>query len=713
MRKPTGSGNLNQKITIVDRDYLIDEISGSKEFDDSLIKAKNVWCEVKYIGTPSAGASEDRTDDQRTGKVKIEAKMRFRDDIEHTDVIIYMGGVFDIYSIQERGRNEFIVLRGESRDDDTYRIAISDAQSEEFYLENSLGYLDLSETYDEPIFINDREAFVELSGNPSHLTLLLSEPASFDYRPSEMQYQLEIPIEWFNEHSKSGKKNDPQRRHVFPASSDVDLDNDLYLDPPEYVVYESTGVVNELPDTDWGFIFPNRGFGAGARTHYYTISINDESYKTDISSIEFGSLGQVNFPSFSNEQAAFANEFDMKMMRQYYKPTYYTASEDSDNVSYYSVGVALNPFASDSSETSINLSHFGRAKAHLHARSGTRIDGTYTVDVLTKDIPIKREYSLPFIDLSYANIIRYYDGDLDVYDSLTEDFTPDFDNPTAGTTSYSFMDYWDVQMQNDNTKLVIAHRYSSLGFGLGVSFGTSSTAYPINIHHPSIVHRTDQFLARADFYTHYSYTLGVTPDGFDFRPAQDITAQIDDSTQVFYYPNVAIEEMDMRVKNVVVKIDKLAFPPGEDPADYDIEENGIPYEEVSRSVSAYELDASAEISSVTLSQNHNNHYYAFDLSQVDVVNEKQSSCIVEFDVEYDIKQDVDPEQLVLLASNDANIHSIVLEEDDENYDFDQTTYAYDWYYNETLLPIKIRAMKYSQIFPYTVKHKMRIPLNNG
>lgn len=712
MRKPTGSGSLNQKITIVDRDYLIDEISGSKEFDDSLIKAKNVWCEVKYIGTPSAGASEDRTDDQRTGKVKIEAKMRFRDDIEHTDVIIYMGGVFDIYSIQERGRNEFIVIRGESRDDDTYRIAISDAQSEQFYLENSLGYLDLSEIYDEPVYMNDREAFVELSGNPSHLTLLLSEPTSFDYRPSEMQYQLEIPIEWFNEHSKSGKKNDPQRRHVFPASSDVDLDNDLYLDPPEYVVYESTGVINELPDTEWGFIFPNRGFGMGGRTHYYEISINDESYKTDIP-FEFGALGQVKLPSYANEGTSFANEIDMKMMRQYYKPTYYTASEDSDNVSYYSVGVALNPFASVDSETSINLSHFGRATALLLARSGTRIDGTYTVDVLNKKIPIKREYSLPFIDLSYANIIRYYEGDLSVYDSLTEGFTPDFDNPTAGTTSYSFMDYWDVQMQNDNTKLVIAHRYSSLGFGLGVSFGTSSTAYPLNIHHPSVVYRTDQTLARADFYTHYGYTLGITPDGFDFRPAQDILAKIDDSADVFYYPNVAIEEMDMRVKNVVLKIDKLAFPPDEDPADYDIEENGIPYEEVSRSVSAYELDASAEVSSVILSQNHNNHYYAFDLSQIDVVNEKQSSCIVEFDVEYDIKEDVDPEQLVLLASNDSNIHSIVLEEDDESYDFDQTTYAYDWYYNETLLPIKIRAMKYSQIFPYTVRHKLRIPLNNG
>lgn len=712
MRRPTGSGNLNQRITIVDRDYVINEVDGGKVFDDSLIKAKNVWCEVKYIGTPSAGASEDRTEDQRTGKVKIEAKMRFRDDIEHTDAIVYMGGIFDIYSIQERGRDEFIVIRGESRDDDTYRIAISDAQSEEFYLNNSLGYVAIPDD-DSLGDINDPEgALIELSGNPKYLTLLLSEPESFDYRPSEMQYQLEIPLSWFNEHSKSGRENDPLRRTVTPASSDVDLDVDSYLDPTDYVVYETSGEINELSNENWDFIFPYRGSSSAGRTHHYQVSINDLSYKTGVSSIAFGTLGDVFFPSEANKQSSFVNEDDKKMMRQYYKRSYNTASEDSDNVSYYSVGVALNPFATVDSEKSINLSHFGNGSGLLKTRSGTRL-GAYTLDVLSKRIPMVREFSLPFVDLSYANLIRYYLGSVEVYDSLNDDFTVNFENPTIGNTEYAFMDYWDVSMAESNTKLVISHRYSSLGFGLGVAYGDSLTAYPVNIHHPSVFYRLDESSSRAAFYNHYANELGETPDGFDFRPALDLLVQIDDTTNTYYYPNVAIEELDMRVKNVVVKVDKLAFPEGQDPADYDIEENGIPYEEVSRNVSAYELDASAEISQSTLTNNHNGHYYAFDLSSFDVVNDRQSSCIVEFDVEYDIKQYVGPNELVLVCSNDANIESIVLQEDDENYDFDQSTSAYDWNYNETLLPIKVRAMKYSQIFPYTVTHRVRIPLNNG
>ena len=76
--------------------------------------------EFKYIGTPSAGASEERIQEQRTGKIKAEIRCRYFTGVKFEDVIYFEGGKFRIYSIQYEGRHEVLKIRAELRDDDTY-----------------------------------------------------------------------------------------------------------------------------------------------------------------------------------------------------------------------------------------------------------------------------------------------------------------------------------------------------------------------------------------------------------------------------------------------------------------------------------------------------------------------------------------------------------------------------------------------------------------
>lgn len=90
--------------------------SGSK-LSRFMYTKRNVWAKVDFFGTPSAGASEDMINDQKTGKVKIEIYVRFMTDIKFEDFVVFKNRFYEIYSIQMVGNREYLVLRAEWRDD--------------------------------------------------------------------------------------------------------------------------------------------------------------------------------------------------------------------------------------------------------------------------------------------------------------------------------------------------------------------------------------------------------------------------------------------------------------------------------------------------------------------------------------------------------------------------------------------------------------------
>jgi len=111
-------GAMKNKISFY-RESMTVNNSGEKVKTVSIIK-RDVGAEFKYIGTPSAGASEERIQEQRTGKIKAEIRCRYFKGVKFEDVIYFEGGKFRIYSIQYEGRHEVLKIRAELRDDDTY-----------------------------------------------------------------------------------------------------------------------------------------------------------------------------------------------------------------------------------------------------------------------------------------------------------------------------------------------------------------------------------------------------------------------------------------------------------------------------------------------------------------------------------------------------------------------------------------------------------------
>lgn len=111
-------GKLQHKVSFYRDATVIDNVTGEQTNQVQTIK-ENRWGSVKYIGSPSAGSSEEELNDQRTGKIKIEVVCRFFSGLRFEDWIQFEGGRFRIYSIQTLGRNEGYSLRAELRDDDT------------------------------------------------------------------------------------------------------------------------------------------------------------------------------------------------------------------------------------------------------------------------------------------------------------------------------------------------------------------------------------------------------------------------------------------------------------------------------------------------------------------------------------------------------------------------------------------------------------------
>jgi hypothetical protein len=109
-----GAGDMDIPVKFYKNNSTVDEF-GATSLQAELFLS--TYCHVKYIGTPSAGASEEFINDQKTGKVKVEITTRFVAGIDFDDFFELEEANFNIYSIHIIGRRQALVIRGESRDD--------------------------------------------------------------------------------------------------------------------------------------------------------------------------------------------------------------------------------------------------------------------------------------------------------------------------------------------------------------------------------------------------------------------------------------------------------------------------------------------------------------------------------------------------------------------------------------------------------------------
>ena len=108
------AGELHDKFTIYS---VATSVNSFGDFvKTETVRYENVRCSVVHMGTPSAGASEFTDDDQRVGEMKIEFKSRYLSGVEFSDVILYNGGRFNVYSILPIGRREGMRIRARRRD---------------------------------------------------------------------------------------------------------------------------------------------------------------------------------------------------------------------------------------------------------------------------------------------------------------------------------------------------------------------------------------------------------------------------------------------------------------------------------------------------------------------------------------------------------------------------------------------------------------------
>lgn len=77
------------------------------------------WASIKYVGSPSSGASEEEQNEQRTGKMKIEVVCRYFEPIDFLAEIDMYGATFKVYSIHILGKKEGLKLRAELQDDES------------------------------------------------------------------------------------------------------------------------------------------------------------------------------------------------------------------------------------------------------------------------------------------------------------------------------------------------------------------------------------------------------------------------------------------------------------------------------------------------------------------------------------------------------------------------------------------------------------------
>lgn len=138
MRKPKRSSVRNQKISFYRETLSVNE---DTSFEVKTIKtlAKDVWAEVRFVGTPSAGASEDFIDGQITGKIKLEIFCSYIPGVKFEDFCVFKGGRYDIYSIQVTGNKVGLAIRAELRDDNTYGEILNPNKNIDAFFENNHG----------------------------------------------------------------------------------------------------------------------------------------------------------------------------------------------------------------------------------------------------------------------------------------------------------------------------------------------------------------------------------------------------------------------------------------------------------------------------------------------------------------------------------------------------------------------------------------------
>lgn len=109
------AGLLDKKVNFIRYTFTPNAYGDRKK--TSQIYAGDVWCNIKFVGSPSEGASEEVDNNQVTGKIKIEILCRFFSGVAFDDAVVYQGATYDIYSIQEVGRKEGLRIRAQLRDD--------------------------------------------------------------------------------------------------------------------------------------------------------------------------------------------------------------------------------------------------------------------------------------------------------------------------------------------------------------------------------------------------------------------------------------------------------------------------------------------------------------------------------------------------------------------------------------------------------------------
>jgi head-tail adaptor len=110
------TGQLDHRIDFKREVPYVDS-NGDKATTITSIRDK-VWSSIKFVGTPSAGASEERIDDEQiTGKIKIEVTCRYFSGVTFQSYFIYENRIFEIYSILVLGKKEWLQVRGQLRDD--------------------------------------------------------------------------------------------------------------------------------------------------------------------------------------------------------------------------------------------------------------------------------------------------------------------------------------------------------------------------------------------------------------------------------------------------------------------------------------------------------------------------------------------------------------------------------------------------------------------
>ena len=108
---------MRNQISFYRKGTIVDSVGAVS--NTTTVVRENVWAAFKYIGTPSAGASEEEIHSQRTGKIKAEILCRFFAGLKFEDYIYFDGAKFRIYSIQYEGNGKLLKIRAEMRDDDT------------------------------------------------------------------------------------------------------------------------------------------------------------------------------------------------------------------------------------------------------------------------------------------------------------------------------------------------------------------------------------------------------------------------------------------------------------------------------------------------------------------------------------------------------------------------------------------------------------------